>query len=480
MRRFVAVCAIVSALGWFFVLPSGAAAEGSQAPVSVLRLGGDDRYATSLLVAEAVADELGGRLGTVVIASGRHWPEAVVAASIAGRTDAPVLLTPPTELRADALEFLERAGVSEAVLVSTGATAAQQTISSHVASALESAGIAVEWVRGSARYETAAAAARRIGAAGTLGPFGVTALVASGEVFADALVAGPLAAHGRHPVLLTPRSHLDGHVREYLGEAGIRHVVMLGGTAALSAGVEDSIRGIGISVSRLDGATRFETATLMAGFMFEHSGGNCFSGTELDLARAHVPYDSLSAAPLLGLRCAPLMLSNAAALPHETAAYLDEIRDRAGGAQMRLTIFGGEQAVADSAVEAYVASRSASDTATEPKALPAGSCGGSATDPPVPIGRPSSWVHDPTWSPDCRYIAYVQDGALWRADTDGSNRIALYEVPCFGPSFRTSCRPHHAAWSPDGDLIAFVVVDETVKPRVTHLHVIGADSPTAT
>lgn len=476
MRRLVLVCAIATALGWFLTLPSSAGAESTQAPASVIRLGGEDRYATSLLVAEAVADELGGQLDTVIMASGRHWPEAVVAASIAGHTDAPVLLTPPTELRADALEFLVRTRVSRAVLISTGATVEERTISPVVASMLESAGIAVEWIGGSDHYETGVAAARRIRTVGTLGPFGVAALVASGEVFADALVAGPLAAHGRHPVLLTPRSHLDEGVEDYLAESSIRHVVMLGGTAALSAAVEDSIRDLGLSISRLDGATRFETATLMVSLMFEHSGGTCFSGAEVGLARAHVPFDSLSAAPLLALRCAPLLLSNVTTLPHETAAFLDEIRERAGDTQMRLTIFGGEKAVAGSAVEAYAAtSKSASDEAIEPKVLPAGSCGGSATDPPVRIGSPSGWVHDPTWSPDCRHIAYVQDGALWRADTDGSTRIALFEVPYFGSSFRDSFRPHHATWSPDGDHIAFVVVDETVKPRVTHLHVIGAD-----
>ena len=50
-----------------------------------------------------------------------------------------------------------------------------------------------------------------------MGDLGRTAVIASGEVFADALVAGPFAARGIHPVLLTPPSELHADVVAYLG-----------------------------------------------------------------------------------------------------------------------------------------------------------------------------------------------------------------------------------------------------------------------
>ena len=90
--------------------------------VSVIRYGGADRYETSLQVAEAVAAEAGGSLSSVVLVSGRRWTDAVVAAPVAGALGAPVLMTPPDEMRADALGFLQRVGVSSAVVVGPDAS----------------------------------------------------------------------------------------------------------------------------------------------------------------------------------------------------------------------------------------------------------------------------------------------------------------------------------------------------------------------
>lgn len=478
MRLLAAIAAALMLSGAAAVLaPVAVAAEDTDlADIALNRYGGADRYATSLQIAEAFAADAGGRLDSVVLVSGLSWHDAVVAGSLAGLLDAPVLLTPPTELRADALDFLLQVGIADAVLVSTGTDAQSRSISPSVMSALESAGIEVEWVGGADRYETGVAVADRAGVAGVLGGFGSTAIIASGEAFADALVAGSLSARGGHPVLLNPQTELDSSVEAYLSGSGIRHVVLMGGTAALSSAVEEAIRGMGIAVSRIAGANRYDTAVKAARFVAEHSDASCFSGSEVGMARARVPFDSLSAGPLLARRCAPLVLADPASIPPETAAFLDSARRAGGVADLHLAVFGGEAAIAQSAIDSYMSTTSTTaPKAVQPTVLPAGSCGGSSTDPPVRIGRPSSWVHDPTWSPDCRYIAYVQDGALWRADTDGSSKVALFEVPHFGPSFRDSFRPHYASWSPQGDLIAFVVIDETVQPRVGHLHVIGAD-----
>ncbi len=478
MRLLAAIAAALVLSGAASVLaPVAVAAEDTDlADIVLNRYGGADRYATSLQIAEAFAADAGGRLDSVVLVSGLSWHDAVVAGSLAGRLDAPVLLTPPTELRADALDFLLQVGIADAVLVSTGTDAQSRSISPSVESALDPAGIEVEWVGGADRYETGVAVADRAGVAGVLGGFGSTVIIASGEAFADALVAGSLSARGGHPVLLNPQTELDSSVEAYLSGSGIRHVVLMGGTAALSSAVEEAIRGMGIAVSRIAGANRYDTAVMTARFMAKHSAASCFSGSEVGIARARVPFDSLSAGPLLARRCAPLVLADPGAIPLETAAFLDSARRDDDVAELRVTVFGGEAAIAQSAIDSYVSVTSTTaPRAVQPKVLPAGSCGGSSTDPPVKIGKPSAWVHNPTWSPDCRYIAYVQDGALWRTDIDGSNGVALYEVPRFGPSIRDSFRPSAAAWSPEGDFIAFVVIDETVQPRVAHLHVIDAD-----
>lgn len=112
-RLTLVVLSVLVGLGGILVLPAAAAgaAEGdddspADSDVSVIRYGGADRYATSLLIAEAFAADAGGSLERVVLVSGERWTDAVVAAPVAGALGAPVLMTPPGELRADALEYL--------------------------------------------------------------------------------------------------------------------------------------------------------------------------------------------------------------------------------------------------------------------------------------------------------------------------------------------------------------------------------------
>ena len=79
-------------------------------------------------------------------------------------------------------------------------------------------------------------------------------------------------------------------------------------------------------------------------------------------------------------------------------------------------------------------------------ALPAGSCGGEATDPPTQL-LPGLSAFYPAWAPDCRHIAYSSSGAIWVANIDGSEPRRLV-----GDANGSSCG---AAWSPDGRKIAY-------------------------
>ncbi len=331
--------------------PAGAASD-DLASVYVVRYGGADRYATSLLIAEAFAAEAGGSLDTVVMVSGVHWTDAVVAASVAGRFDAPVLMTPPDRLLGDALVWLSNVGVERVVVVSADPPNKPPTVSTDVTDALVHEGLDVERVSGNDQYRTGVAAARRLGGAGDLARFGPTAIVASGEVFADALVAGPLAARNRLPLLLTPKAGLHPDVAEYLSDAGVKRVVLMGGTAALSVDVQTGIEALGIVVDRMAGATRFETATKFADYAARYGGG-CWSDDQVGLARAFLPFDSFSAAPLLAQLCAPAVLTDPAEIPDTTVEFLNDARQ--GQDRITLRVFGGNAAVSQDAIDTYLA-----------------------------------------------------------------------------------------------------------------------------
>jgi hypothetical protein len=84
--------------------------------------------------------------------------------------------------------------------------------------------------------------------------------------FADALAGTPLAVDLDAPVLLTAPTSLDqrvlAEIQRILPAGGTVH--LLGGTAALSAEVEDAIKAAGYQTVRVAGATRIETSIAIA------------------------------------------------------------------------------------------------------------------------------------------------------------------------------------------------------------------------
>ncbi|WP_419554804.1 cell wall-binding repeat-containing protein [Candidatus Poriferisodalis sp.] len=147
--------------------------------------------------------------------------------------------------------------------------------------------------------------------------FGRTAIVANGEVFADALVVGAFAARGGHPILLTSPEGLSSGV--HLGlryQWDVEHIVVMGGTAAISEEIKESITDLGLPVTRLAGATRYDPAIEAARFVrnrySDAAGQECCTTRRIGVARARVPFDSFSAGPLLARLCVPLLLADPA------------------------------------------------------------------------------------------------------------------------------------------------------------------------
>lgn len=470
-RRFgVLMLALLVALAGVPAVPASAAvSDGSD--VSVTRYGGADRYATSLLIAEAFAAEAGGSLDWVVLVSGERWTDAVVAAPLAGALTAPVLMTPPGALRDDARAFLQQVGVSKAIVVGPeaggGAHGPGRGVEAVVMDTLDLAGIVTQRVAGVDLHSTSRLVADQY-LPGNMGDLGRTAIVASGEVFADALVAGPFAARGSHPILLTPPEDLHTDVADYLTSASIEHVVLMGGAAALTQAVETAIAGLGVSVTRLAGASRYDTAVkaaeLVSGRYSDAAGSRCFAGSTIGLARARVPFDSFSAAPLLARLCAPLVLADPARVPAETSAYIDAARS--SQMSVGLSVFGGDAAVSQAAIDAYLAGDVAGADESEPGILPAGACGGSIDDGPVQF-VPWTFTSVPSWSPDCSRLVYSHDGALWTVNNDGTGRTLL--VPADGS------RNYGAVWSPLGDRIAYINGYSDGNDWISHIWTVDVD-----
>ena len=324
------------------------------------RLGGSDRYETSVAVARAYLAEIADNLdrepvSAVIVVSGenRHVPYAMPAAGLASAFDAPILMTPSQRLHSEAAGFLDENEFDLAlVLGDTG------VVSAAVVDDLEDRVGSVRRIAGPDQYATAVAVAGEVGpipgSAGVWGSLGRTALLANGDTVADALVAGPLAYHGEHPLLLTPAASLHRSVSDYLDRSDVEHVVILGGTAVVGPEVASAIQSKGIAVSRIAGDDRYGTAALLASRLLGSGRPDpCFDGSTIGLATGERAPDALSSGPLLGERCAPLLLVRPRAVPGATDDLLTG-SELLGGEKGRLdvVVFGGTAAIAEPTVTA--------------------------------------------------------------------------------------------------------------------------------
>lgn len=87
-----------------------------------------------------------------------------------------------------------------------------------------------------------------------------TVFLASGADFPDALAGSPVAGVRGAPMLLTNPDQLSGPTRGALSTLGARTVIILGGTTAVSANVQDELTALGLTVQRWAGANRYGTA----------------------------------------------------------------------------------------------------------------------------------------------------------------------------------------------------------------------------
>jgi hypothetical protein len=98
--------------------------------------------------------------------------------------------------------------------------------------------------------------------------------IATGENFPDALGAAATAALGLGPVLLVQQNAVPAPTLAELNRLQPPSIVIVGGTAVISAGVQATLEGLGWSpeVTRIAGANRYDTAAALSFATFPTSG----------------------------------------------------------------------------------------------------------------------------------------------------------------------------------------------------------------
>lgn len=273
------------------IVSSSAAAVPERAFAEASRLGGADRYETSVEVSRGGWPEA----EHVILASGETYADALCAAPLAKKYDAPILLTGSKVLNEKVKARISELGAKYVTIV--GGNGA---VSDSIQEELESMNITVDRVWGADRYETSVAVAKKLGSFNSI-------VVASGQGYADALSIAPVAADQGMPILLTSKDSVPGNVKNYIDDnkAGITNTYVVGGSGIIT---DDSVASLPAD-TRIGGSDRYETnVDVMDHFK------DSISFSDIYVVRGNGPKgdefaDALSASALAAKTSSPVVLT---------------------------------------------------------------------------------------------------------------------------------------------------------------------------
>lgn len=285
------------------------------------RVYGKDRIETAIKISK----DYFGSADTVIVVDASNFPDAMTASVLAKQLKAPILLTKPYKLDPRVEAEIKRLGASDVIIVG-GRSSVSETVRRELAE-IDKDG--VERIYGWDRYETSAEVAKKVVAkTGEL----EHAVIASGEVFADALTVGPYAAREGYPILLVREYSLPNSVKDAIKELSIKKVSIVGGYKTVSKRLESSLPTVS---ERLKGDTRYDTAMDIAVNGIKNS-------EEIFVANGEQWMDALVIGPVGGLLNMPILLTGENRAPQSLKNYISREKVQ------KLTAVGGNKMISES------------------------------------------------------------------------------------------------------------------------------------
>lgn len=274
---------------------------------SLIRYSGADRYITAVNLSKATF----ASTTTVILTSGSTYHDALSAVNLAKIHDGPILLSEANALNANTRAEIARLGANRVRVVGGPAS-----ISETVLSALRTIpGVnSVERISGSTGPATAVAVAEH---SHSIRP-STTAIVVSGDNYADALSAGALSGARNYPILYVRGTALDNVTRGFVSN-NISSVILVGGSTSVSPTIESSLRSMGKAVTRVSGADRYETSRKVATNYFP-------SATSLYIAAGTNFADALAGGVTAAKSNVPIVLVTGSTVHENLNRYIAEKR----------------------------------------------------------------------------------------------------------------------------------------------------------
>ncbi|MDQ7093191.1 cell wall-binding repeat-containing protein [Desulfosporosinus sp. PR] len=216
-KRSSKLCLILSLITLIsLAIPTVTLANSSP---TITRLAGIDRYET----ASQIARSGWSQSDYAILAFGGDYPDALSAAPLAKKFNAPILLTDTGSLPSTTKQTLLDLQVKKVVII--GGTA---VISQAVESELQTMGLETTRVYGNDRYATAVQVAQQVNSKPS------TLFVVTGEDYPDALSVASIASMKQIPIILVPYDVMPDTVKSYLSTLNVSKTYVVGDSDIIS------------------------------------------------------------------------------------------------------------------------------------------------------------------------------------------------------------------------------------------------------
>ncbi len=279
------------------------------------RYSGSNRYE----VADRVAAAGWQSASTVIVVNSEAFADALSAAPLAYKYNAPILMTSSTALPAVMENRMKALRPSNIIIIGGSGS-----VSTEVEAKLKTLAPNVTRIGGKSRFEVAKLVSENF-------PTAQKAIVTNGLTFADALAIAPYAAKNGIPILLTTPSSLPESTTQAL--VGKTSTLIIGGESSVSKNVENQLA----APVRIGGKDRYEVSANIIKEL-NMNAETAFLSNGASFA------DALSGSVLAAKLDAPLLLTPSTKLPASVSAVISS------KGTSNFHILGGTASVSDTLV----------------------------------------------------------------------------------------------------------------------------------
>ena len=326
-----------SALLLFTLVGSVQAAPNSKSKSNSHRFAGQDRFQTSISIAQQ--EFQGQQVSNVVLASAYSFPDALAASTLATKLKAPIILV-GTSLKDSkvSLDFIKNHMTPGGTVTIVGGVA---VVPKKVEEWLLNAGYAVTRLGGKDRFATDALIVKNLSVT-----TGTAIVIASGYDFPDALGVASIAASKGWPILLSGPNGLPESVKNFIFTDQPTNIYIVGGKFILHDSIQSELQSAApnAQIQRFGGQDRFDTLSQILYKFYPNP-------TQIYLANGFDFADALSGSTLAAQNNGPILLINPKSgnLPPAIRDYLITLRTT--GVTPQVNVLGGSVGVPDWVVD---------------------------------------------------------------------------------------------------------------------------------